>query len=49
MAKDSCEHCNGSGIAYFSCCTSESVDPDFPICPECFEHLGEEECICIED
>lgn len=39
-----CRLCNGRGVAVFSCCTGEPVDSDYMICPECDEHLGEEEC-----
>lgn len=48
MTKDNCDFCNGTGVGYFSCCTGDPVDSDFPMCPECFEHLGEEECPCNE-
>ncbi len=44
-----CEYCNDTGAGYFSCCTGEVVDTDYPLCPECYEHLGEEECICKQE
>jgi len=39
-----CPVCEGKGTGYFSCCTGEVVDSDIALCPECYEHLGEEEC-----
>ena len=39
-----CQTCNGAGEAVFSCCTGEVVNHDIQMCPECYEHLGEEEC-----
>tara|TARA_R110002020_G_scaffold220785_2_gene428782 strand:- start:41090 stop:41344 length:255 start_codon:yes stop_codon:yes gene_type:complete len=39
-----CESCNGSGEVVVSCCTGDIIDDDFAMCPECYEHLGEEEC-----
>jgi hypothetical protein len=39
-----CETCNGNGEAMFSCCTGEVVTNDYGLCPECCEHLGDEEC-----
>jgi DnaJ-class molecular chaperone len=40
-----CPTCNGKGEAVFSCCTGEVIDSDIMMCPSCYEHLGEEECI----
>lgn len=42
--KEKCPDCNGKGEAFFSCCTGDRVDEDMPMCPQCYEHLGEEEC-----
>lgn len=39
-----CDTCGGKGEAVFSCCTGEVVSDDLMICPNCYEHLGEEEC-----
>jgi hypothetical protein len=39
-----CSACHGKGSGYFSCCSGEIVDEDVAMCPECYEHLGEEEC-----
>lgn len=39
-----CDECNGTGKAYYSCCSGEVITGDIPMCPECMEHLGEEEC-----
>lgn len=42
--KTICEACEGKGKAVYSCCTGEIVTDDIAICPECKEHLGEEQC-----
>jgi len=39
-----CPACYGKGEGYFSCCTGDMVSEDIAMCPECYEHLGEEEC-----
>ena len=39
-----CDFCNGKKVLYISCCTQEPVDEDIAMCPECHEHLGEEDC-----
>ena len=39
-----CETCKGSGEAVVSCCTGEVVHGDIQMCPECYEHLGEDTC-----
>jgi hypothetical protein len=48
MAKITCETCDGSGEAVFSCCTGDVVHDDVMMCPVCYEHLGEETCIDCE-
>jgi hypothetical protein len=40
-----CPECEGKGVGYFSCCTGESVNEEYAMCPECFEHLGLEQCL----
>ena len=42
--KKECPDCNGKGKCYVSCCTGDIISSDFPMCPECHEHLGEDEC-----
>lgn len=44
VGMEACPDCDGKGEAYFSCCSGERVDADMPICPQCKEHLGEDEC-----
>ena len=39
-----CPTCDGKGEVCISCCTGDVVKGDIKICPECFEHLGEETC-----
>ena len=39
-----CKTCEGEKETYFSCCTGDLVDSDFPFCPVCKEHLGLEVC-----
>ena len=41
---EKCEECEGSGMAVYSCCGDGVIIGDYPICPSCLEHLGEEEC-----
>lgn len=50
VTRNECEYCDGSGEGYFSCCTSEPVEREHPLCPVCKEHLGLEKCPhCNED
>lgn len=42
--KIQCPTCLGKGEAYFSCCTGEVVEEEYPLCHKCKEHLGEETC-----
>lgn len=44
-----CDTCGGKGEAVFSCCSGEVVSDDIMLCPECYEHLGEEECTVPEE
>ena len=43
--KVECPTCIGKGEAMFSCCTGEAIFDDSDLCPTCYEHMGEEECI----
>ena len=42
--QEKCESCNGKGWGVWSCCTGEPVNRDIMMCPQCKEHLGEEDC-----
>ena len=42
--EEECPACYGKKVGYFSCCTGDMVDEDTVMCPDCYEHLGEEEC-----
>lgn len=39
-----CTECEGARNVMYSCCSGEIVNNDSGLCPECYEHLGEEPC-----
>lgn len=42
-----CPECHGAKELMYSCCSGDIIDEDFPMCPDCKEHLGLEPChIC---
>lgn len=43
-----CPECDGAKQRVYSCCTGEHVENDWMLCPECHEHLGEEDCITCD-
>lgn len=44
MTKVICPECDGAKVRVYSCCTGEHIEDEMMLCPECHEHLGEEDC-----
>lgn len=41
---ETCETCNGKKEVAISCCSGDVINDDLLMCPECYEHLGLEDC-----
>jgi hypothetical protein len=41
---EECPECEGAKYLFYSCCTGDQVTNDYQLCPQCCEHLGEEDC-----
>ena len=43
-----CPDCHGKGECVRSCCSGDIIVGDILICPQCYEHLGEDICELCE-
>ncbi len=39
---EDCEHCEGTGKVFTSCCGDDIRGNDIDLCPTCYEHCGDE-------
>lgn len=44
LEEEECPQCSGAKVGFFSCCTGEMINSDFPVCPDCQTSLEKQTC-----